>query len=110
MPELPAGRFAFLPSTWMNQPGQRARELANTPEFTKARRQRKKVEALFAELKNQIGLRPVRLRRLKFVREQFFPAAATSARSCVQNGPGNGACAQSFAIMRKKDRLFFRCC
>ena len=29
----------------------------NTPEFASAQRQRKKVEALFAELKNQIGLR-----------------------------------------------------
>jgi len=37
---------------------------------------RRKVEALFAELKNQIGLRRLRLRRLKFVREQFFLAAA----------------------------------
>ena len=55
---------------------QRARELANTPEFITAQRQRKKVEALFAELKNQIGLRRLRLRRLKFVREQFFLAAA----------------------------------
>jgi hypothetical protein len=36
----------------------------------------KKVEALFAELKNQIGLRRLRLRRLMFVREQFFLAAA----------------------------------
>jgi len=34
------------------------------------------VEALFAELKNQIGLRRLRLRCLKFVREQFFLAAA----------------------------------
>jgi hypothetical protein len=50
--------------------------LANTPEFAHAQRQRKKVEALFAELKNQIGLRRLRLRRLKFVREQFFLAAA----------------------------------
>ena len=59
-----------------NEPArQRARELVNTPEFTKAQRQRKKVEALFAELKNQIGLRRLRLRRLKFVREQFFLAA-----------------------------------
>jgi IS4 transposase len=40
-----------------------------------AQRQRKKVEALFAELKNQIGLRRLRLRRLRFVREQFFLAA-----------------------------------
>ena len=55
---------------------QRARELANTPEFARAQRQRKKVEALFAELKNQIGLRRLRLRRFKFVREQFFMAAA----------------------------------
>lgn len=45
---------------------------ANTPEFAHAQRQRKKVEALFAELKNHIGLRRLRLRRLKFVREQFF--------------------------------------
>jgi hypothetical protein len=33
------------------------------------------VEALFAELKNLIGLRRLRLRRLKFVREQFCLAA-----------------------------------
>jgi IS4 transposase len=49
--------------------------LVNTPEFGKAQRQRKKVEALFAELKNQIGLRRLRLRRLRFVREQFYLAA-----------------------------------
>jgi IS4 transposase len=49
--------------------------LVNTPQFAKAQRQRKKVEALFAELKNQIGLRRLRLRRLRFVREQFFLAA-----------------------------------
>lgn len=55
---------------------QRARELANTPQFANAQRQRKKVEAWFAELKNQIGLRRLRLRRLRFVREQFFLAAA----------------------------------
>jgi Transposase DDE domain len=61
----------------MDEPArQRARELVNTPEFAKALRERKKVEALFAELKNQIGLRRLRLRRLKFVREQFFLAAA----------------------------------
>ena len=61
----------FGPSQRMGQPA----ELVNTPEFAKAQRERKKVEALFAELKNQIGLRRLRLRRLKFVREQFFLAA-----------------------------------
>jgi len=30
-------------------------EQTNTPEFAHAQRQRKKVEALFAELKNQVG-------------------------------------------------------
>jgi hypothetical protein len=34
------------------------------------------VEALFAELKNEIALRRLRLRRLKFVREPFFLVAA----------------------------------
>ena len=55
---------------------QRARDLVHTAAFGDAQRQRKKVEALFAELKNQIGLRRLRLRRLKFVREQFFVAAS----------------------------------
>jgi hypothetical protein len=54
---------------------QRARERTTVPAFAVAQCQRRKVEALFAELKNQIGLRRVRLRRLKFVREQFFLAA-----------------------------------
>jgi hypothetical protein len=71
-----SGAFRFL-AIHMDEPArQRARELANTPEFAHAQRQRKKVDALFAELKNQIGLRRLRLRRLKFVREQFFLAAA----------------------------------
>jgi len=61
----------------MHEPArQRARDLLNTATFVDAQRQRKKVEALFAELKNQIGLRRLRLRRKKFVREQFFLAAA----------------------------------
>jgi hypothetical protein len=40
--------------------------------------------SFIAELKNQIGLRPVRLRRLKFVREQFFPAAAQNIKRPVR--------------------------
>jgi len=69
------GRYKYLAIHIHESVRQRARELAQTPEFEKAQRQRKKVEALFAELKNQIGLRRLRLRRLKFVREQFFLAA-----------------------------------
>jgi hypothetical protein len=70
------GTYRYL-AIHIHEPArQRARELANTAEFAAAQRQRKKVEALFAQLKNQIGLRRLRLRRLKFVREQFFLAAA----------------------------------
>jgi transposase len=54
---------------------QRAYALAKTPAFAIAQRARRKVEALFAELKNQIGLRRLRLRRMRFVREQFYLAA-----------------------------------
>ena len=45
-----------------------------------------KVEALFAELKSHshIGLHRLRLRRLKFVREQFFLAAAQNIKRLVR--------------------------
>lgn len=71
-----SGQYKYLAIHMHETARQRARELANTPGFASAQRARKKVEALFAELKNQIGLRRLRLRRLKFVREQFFLAAA----------------------------------
>src|ERR1700675_2219471 len=54
---------------------QKADEVAKTPEFAVALRKRWKVEAWFSELKNLIGLRRLRLRRIKFVREQFYLAA-----------------------------------
>ena len=71
-----SGQYRYL-AIHMHEPArQRARELAQTPAFANSQRARRKVEALFAELKNQIGLRRLRLRRMKFVREQFFLAAA----------------------------------
>jgi transposase len=70
------GRCRFL-AVHIHEPArQRAYEIAKTPEFRKSQRERRKVEALFAELKNQIGLRRLRLRRMRFVREQFYLAAA----------------------------------
>jgi transposase len=69
------GPFRYLAIHMNEAARQRARDLRTTPEFEHAQRQRKKVEALFAELKSNIGLRRLRLRRLKFVREQFFLAA-----------------------------------
>lgn len=70
------GQYKYL-AIHIHEPArQRTRELARTPAFANSQRERRKVEALFAELKNQIGLRRLRLRRMKFVREQFFMAAA----------------------------------
>src|SRR6202049_229808 len=70
-----SGRYKYLAIHMDETARQRARELVNTPEFARAQREKKKVEAMFAELKNVIGLRRLRLRRMKFVREQFFLAA-----------------------------------
>jgi transposase len=69
------GPFRYLAIHMNEAARQRARDLWTTPEFKQTQRQRKKVEALFAELKNHIGLRRLRPRRLRFVREQFFLAA-----------------------------------
>jgi hypothetical protein len=55
-------KYAFLALDGADNEPDNARELVNTPEFAQAQRQREKVEALFAELKNQIGLRRLRLR------------------------------------------------
>src|SRR5260370_11937822 len=73
-PHCTSAAFRWLVIHQHEPARQRARDLANTPGFALAQRQRKKVEALVAELKNQIGLRRLRLRRLKFVREQFLLA------------------------------------
>jgi hypothetical protein len=54
----------------------RARELAATPTFTSMARQRRKVEMLFAHLKQHFGLRRLRLRGLSGAREEFLLAAA----------------------------------
>jgi IS5 family transposase len=61
--------------SWYEPARQVARELANTPAYQQSRRERNKVEALFSELKQRVGLRRVRLRRLWNVAEQFYLAA-----------------------------------
>jgi transposase len=69
------GKYRTLAIHTCEPARQRAHALAQTPAFAIAQRARRKVEALFAELKNYIGLRRLRLRRMCFVREQFYLAA-----------------------------------
>ncbi len=70
------GKYRTLAIHTCEPARQRAYALAKTPAFAISQRARRKVEALFAELKNYIGLRRLRLRRMRFVREQFYLAAA----------------------------------
>ena len=69
------GKYRTISIHTCEEARQRAKARAETPEFAISQRARRKVEALFAELKNYIGLRRLRLRRMRFVREQFYLAA-----------------------------------
>jgi len=70
-----AGPYRRLFVHWQEPARQAVRALAGTPDYKRSQRARYKVEALFAELKQQIKLRRVRLRRLWNVAEQFHLAA-----------------------------------
>jgi transposase len=65
--------------TLMRSPHEQARahvrELANTDAFRRSLRKRKRVELLFAHIKDQSGLRRLRLRGLRGAAEQFLLAA-----------------------------------
>jgi len=75
--ECTTGRYKYLAIHIYESARQRARSWRTPQSFPKAQRQRKKVEALFAELKNQIGLRRLRLRRIKFVRGAVLPGSGS---------------------------------
>jgi len=75
-PQCTRGKYRIVSIHVCEAARQKAYQIAKTPQFAEALRKRRKVEALFSELKNQIGLRRLRLRRIKFVREQFYLAAA----------------------------------
>jgi hypothetical protein len=69
------GPYRRLFVHWQEPARQAVRALAGTPDYKRSQRARYKVEALFAELKQQIKLRRVRLRRLWNFAEQFHLAA-----------------------------------
>ena len=60
---------------WHEPARQVVRALVGTPAYEHSKRARYKIEALFAELKQHMRLRKVRLRRLWNVSEQFLLAA-----------------------------------
>jgi transposase len=74
-PQCTRGKYRVISVHVCEAARQKAYQVAKTPQFAEALRKRRKVEALFSELKNLVGLRRLRLRRIKFVREQFYLAA-----------------------------------
>jgi transposase len=70
-----SGRFRRLFVHQEEAARETVRALLRTPGYDHARRTRYRIEALFAELKQQMRLRRVRLRRLWNVSEQFHLAA-----------------------------------
>jgi transposase len=73
-------RCTSAPYRWLFVHGQESarqivRSFAGTPAYKCSQRARRKIEALFSELKHGIGLRRVRLRRTWNVAEQFLLAA-----------------------------------
>jgi hypothetical protein len=70
-----AAPFRNLVVHWQEPARQIVRSLAGTPAYVRSQRARYKIEALFAELKQRVRLRRVRLRRLWNVAEQFLMAA-----------------------------------
>jgi len=70
-----AGRARRVTVNFDESARQHAKQLAGTYDYQRSWRERKKIEALFAELKDIIKLRRFRLRRLRHVKEQTLMAA-----------------------------------
>jgi IS5 family transposase len=69
------GPYRRLFVHWQEPARQLVRALAGTPAYKQSQRTRYRIEALFAELKQSMRLRRVRLRRTWNVAEQFLLAA-----------------------------------
>jgi hypothetical protein len=75
-----SGRVKKIGVSWYEDARRRARSLVETPEFLRSRRARSKVEALFSELKQRIGLSRLRLRRIRHV-FRAVPAGCDRSKS-----------------------------
>ena len=69
------GSFRTVVVHWEEPAREAVRALVGTPAYVRSQRERGKIEALFSELKQRLGLRRVRLRRLWNVAEQLLLAA-----------------------------------
>ena len=75
-PQCTTGKARSLSISIHEPARQEAKALAETEAFKVSRRRRQKVEMLFAHLKQQLGIRRLRLRGLQGAAEEFNLAAA----------------------------------
>lgn len=111
--ECTSGRYKQIVIHVEEAVRQRARERTREKAFFQHQRSRRRIEALFGELKNRIGLRRVRLRRLKHVREQFLMAAAAQnlkrlIRYLASGHPGSDNNIQNTKLQRDQRFYSFR--
>jgi len=85
------GRGRTLLRHWQEPVRDRVRQLTRGPDYARSQRERRKVEVLFAELKDRINLRRLRLRRLKHASEQMLMAATVqNIKRLVKHREGGG--------------------
>ena len=94
---------------------QKARNLNETKQYRVSQRMRKRIEELFGEAKEFMGLRRAKFRRLKFVREQvLMTAAAQNIKRIVahlsKQGPKKGATAAKRSAITSGWILFQKLC
>ena len=118
MPRMPREeRMRFRPIQADRDPCGRSREAAGPranargSRFFQHQRSRRKIEALFGELKNRIGLRRVRLRRLRHVREQFLWQLLPRTSNALSYTSHRGAPASNNknlnSKLRQEQRFYF---
>lgn len=80
---------------------QKARELNKTQEYRISQRMRKRIEELFGEAKEFMGLRRAKFRRLKFVKEQILmTAAAQNIKRLVKHLSKQGPKKEATAVQQ----------
>ena len=76
----------------------KAKELNKTKAYRRSQRMRKRIEELFGEAKEFMGMRTAKFRRLKFVREQvLMTATAQNIKRMVKLLSGKGAHREALA-------------
>ena len=69
------GQYRIVRISWYEEAREKTKALVHTVAFKRSHKHRKRIEGLFAELKNVMHFRRARLRRLWNVSEQFLLAA-----------------------------------